>query len=234
MKLWRRDRTTAARTTTVAERTQLAWNRLAGFFTPPPKSGVPDDYEPKAAEQFPAVAAALRLFSTEIARLDVVVEGEGEDKYEPVPKADADQRVLGEQWSPTRGKTASMVFAMRSLLLYGFSANWIERTATGGVARILPLNPLLVTRESVGGVIRYTWSGLDRQVPAVLPREDLVWLDWAPPWDGFTNGGRAGRAKLGRGEGGAPGARVVGRVLRARRAAGGAVPGRARRDGVAA
>ena len=185
MRLWRRDNGGQR----VAERAAAAWRTLRGFFEPPPRSEVPVDYDADYAEQFPAVAAAVRLFSTEIARTEIVVEGEGEDKYDPVPKDDADQRVLGEQWSPTRGKTASLVFAMRSLLLYGFGACWIDRTRTGGVGRILPLNPMLVTREAVGGVIKYGWSGLDRQVPSVLPREDLIWLDWVPPWDGFSRMG---------------------------------------------
>ena len=148
-------------------------------------SRVPESYSPKTVERIPAVAAAVRLLAGEVSRLPIIVQQEGDDDWKPVDERDPEQFVLGQQWTATKGKSEAMFFAMRSLLLHGFTANLLRRTPDGRVEEIVPLNPEVVTRDASGTEIRYLYNGLPREdIPSVLPREDLVWLEWAPAFDG--------------------------------------------------
>lgn len=149
----------------------------------------PSTYSADVAVEFPAVSAAVRLVSRELGRMKVVVEERQADRWREVDAyVDPEAAIVARQWGAYRPKTKSLVLLARSLMLWGYAAVWIERDPQLRGLRVL--DPSAVERSivRVAGrelVVQYHYSGID-ELPVVLDRRDLAWVDFDPPLDGVS------------------------------------------------
>ena len=136
----------------------------------------PENYSRSAALEFPAVGAAVRAVSRELARMKLRVESREPDAWSEVDYRDPEARIVAESWDDFRSKSKSVSLIVRGMMLDGFCAVWVERTPQ--IQRLRVLDPDLTTRSGLGAAIRYKYSGFD--APTDLERSDLLWFEYEP------------------------------------------------------
>ena len=136
----------------------------------------PETYSRQAALEFPAVGAAVRAVSRELARMELRVESREPDAWSEVDYRDPEARIVAESWDDFRSKSKSIALIVRGMMLDGFCAVWIERTPQ--LQRLRVLDPDMTTRSGLGTLISYKYSGFD--APTDLERSDLLWFEYEP------------------------------------------------------
>lgn len=155
------------------------------FFDPSsiPASIAPTYYSPDAALKLPSVTAAVRLLSNEVGAMRVDVQQMVGGEWETVDADDPDAMIISAQWTPRTTKGKGLVKTLRSMMLFGFAAIYIARERM--VEGLIPMNPKSIQRDVQGGSVVYRWSG-GGAIPPIVPPEDVIWIDWVPPFDNHT------------------------------------------------
>ena len=156
----------------------IPWQRLFD-----PKALPTETFSIPAALEFPAAQSAVDTLASEVASMEIVIERLTDDRvWEPIPVTSSDHRLLAGKWNPFESAESSVEWLTRSTLTHGFGAAYIQRRGNKPVA-IWPLDPEKVTRRELKGRITTTYNDEVQIIPRVLPRSDLIWIDFRPPFN---------------------------------------------------
>lgn len=147
---------------------------------------VPVSFSASHAESLPAIGSAVRGLAKRVARLPLQVyhampDGTLGDLDVSSPLA----HLVTRRWSAFTTRQDGLMHFMRSVLLHGKGAVYVERSASGDPVALHPVDPNGLTRQQSGNE-RVFQIQVGQNI-LVVPREDLIFLPFFPPDDGVTD-----------------------------------------------
>lgn len=148
---------------------------------------IPEVFSPYHAMSLPAVGAVVRGISKRVARLPMsVYDIRSDGSEEMVDPTDPEVVLLTKRWSAHTTRTDGLMHFLRSVLLYGRGAVYVERDNGVMPVALHPLNPQMLTRRQIGVTREYHVS-LNQNTTQKVSRDDLFFLPFFPPDDGISD-----------------------------------------------
>ena len=87
----------------------------------------PEAFTVGAAYKHPAVAAAVNVLATRVSAQPLRLEQRANDGWETVPDTDPEARIVTSRWDAYENVETGVERILRSMLLYGSGAAYVER-----------------------------------------------------------------------------------------------------------
>ena len=149
-----------------------------------PRALPPESFSIPACLEFPPVKSAVDILTSEIVNRELVVERRTNDEgvWEPLKTSYSDCEVVGCRWNPLETAEFGIEWMVRSILLYGFGAAYVQFDGISPTA-IYPLDPNRISRSELQGQVSVHYDAENAIVPKVIPRSNLIWIDFEPAFN---------------------------------------------------